>query len=989
MRKITSFFVLTSFVLSCIMPPQGFAQSLTAVGLMPQPGVQAPLSAAFMPAQLKGMVIHPNDPFKFDFIISRGDNPVVDAGQQDEYQKLIKYFLASLAIPDTDQWVNLSPYEQNRIIPDNFGMTEMGRDLLAQDYLLKQISATLTTPDPGLGKKFWDGVYEQAYQKFGTTDIPTDVINKVWVLPDSATIYEKDSTVYVIDMHLKVMMEKDYLASKQTMVDEATPDENEALKISQQVMRDVIIPAIEKEVNEGQNFAPVRQVYSGALLAAWYKRALKESILNKVYGDRSKVRGIDQDPAQNQEIYKQYVAAFQKGVFNMIKEDKDFYSQEIIPRKYFSGGFENAAQTFDKGQVTRVDLETAKASLQRVIPEGRSKGLSFGSLLVLVAVLLNPFNAKASDNPGAYPNAATIYHSPVVERQIPAGHVALISESSGVISRGDGGKSVVVNGSLSVAPAWVSTVMAALRNSNIAATFEAGKIRVATAPEADWNRITDLTAVTVPAFTAQAGTGAGQFTITYDGKNEAVLSGVSQEEMNRPGSAVNHLIEGLGVTLPGRFAAPGEYSVSDMPGDTKVSVGSDGLVTIKNVPNGFLRDISPRKGALTHAAIIYRSPLKEIAVDLKANEKLLIVASRGISAQKDGQPVVNLIVTVGSPNLIPTLMSRLQGMGIDNAKPVGEKEVAMTVTEAQSEEIAALKYTPEGSGITQPGANDQPVNTAVIGQTKLEGRQASPQAGISAGFVINSRMEFKPLMGNALLGDGTSSSVGGKDARGKYAVKDGKLPEIITILKAEGYAPTDVQNPVNFEKPGSGKFTVSDDGKALSFEGVPQSAIDMVTEAKIRSIEDLADFMSMGQELRTKMREQLQDLMEKAKAFRAASQEQKERSREAFREAHQRLLEGVQGGREKTREMREAQAERILEAVDRSQDKQPVGGIDLNTADMNLKIKRDGAGVPLPVSQQNLDNIRIDGLVPVILNIQPAANMPLFSDAGSSAPPSV
>ena len=55
------------------------------------------------------------------------------------------------------------------------------------------------------------------------------------------------------------------------------------------------------------------------------------------------------------------------------------------------------------------------------------------------------------------------------------------------------------------------------------------------------------------------------------------------------------------------------------------------------------------------------------------------------------------------------------------------------------------------------------------------------------------------------------------------------------------------------------------------------------------------------------------------------------------------------------------------------------GGIDFAQSNLDMQIKRDGAGVPLPISQQNLDNIRIDGLVPVILNIQPATNAPLFS----------
>jgi hypothetical protein len=56
------------------------------------------------------------------------------------------------------------------------------------------------------------------------------------------------------------------------------------------------------------------------------------------------------------------------------------------------------------------------------------------------------------------------------------------------------------------------------------------------------------------------------------------------------------------------------------------------------------------------------------------------------------------------------------------------------------------------------------------------------------------------------------------------------------------------------------------------------------------------------------------------------------------------------------------------------------GGIDFAQSNLDMQIRRDGAGVPLPVSQQNLDGIKIDGLVPVILDIKPAASMPLFAN---------
>ncbi|MEI6438086.1 MAG: hypothetical protein WCO69_04995 [Candidatus Omnitrophota bacterium] len=360
MRKITAFIVLLSFIISCVMPPQGFAQAVSAMGLMVQPGASVTLTPSFTPAHLRGMVIDTKDPFKFDFIIRRGDDQMSDAQKQDEYQRLIKYFLAALATPDQDQWVNLSPFEKDRILPDNFGLTVMGRDLLAQDYLLKQLASSLTNPDTELGKKFWEQVYKAAYEKFGTTDIPTDTLSKVWIIPDKAVVYEQGNAMYVTESRLKVMTDSDYSAMKQTNLGEdAAKDLDIKAQISNQVMREVIIPAIEKEVNEGKSFAPVRQVYSGMLLATWYKMALKESILNKVYGDRSKVKGVDQDPKTNQAIYEQYLSAFKKGVVNMIREDVDQFSQEVIPRKYFSGGLRG----FDKAEITRTSNKTALKAL--------------------------------------------------------------------------------------------------------------------------------------------------------------------------------------------------------------------------------------------------------------------------------------------------------------------------------------------------------------------------------------------------------------------------------------------------------------------------------------------------------------------------------------------------------------------------------------------------------------------------------------------------
>jgi len=78
--------------------------------------------------------------------------------------------------------------------------------------MLKQITASLIYPEGETGKKFWKHIYEQAAQKFGTTNIPVNTFNKVWIVPDKAVVYDMGDSALIGDTHLKVMLEEDYLA---------------------------------------------------------------------------------------------------------------------------------------------------------------------------------------------------------------------------------------------------------------------------------------------------------------------------------------------------------------------------------------------------------------------------------------------------------------------------------------------------------------------------------------------------------------------------------------------------------------------------------------------------------------------------------------------------------------------------------------------------------------------------------------------------------
>jgi len=68
-----------------------------------------------------------------------------------------------------------------------------------------------------------------------------------------------------------------------------------------------------------------------------------------------------------------------------------------------------------------------------------------------------------------------------------------------------------------------------------------------------------------------------------------------------------------------------------------------------------------------------------------------------------------------------------------------------------------------------------------------------------------------------------------------------------------------------------------------------------------------------------------------------------------------------------------------LDFVGEKNKKVEVGGIDLNPGLMDLQIKRDRNGMPLPLLQQQLIlDMKIDGLVPVIINVTPVLSLPML-----------
>lgn len=386
-KKCCSILMSVMLVLGSILPVS--AQSV----VLPQTTDMMSLSLAYTPCLLRGIKLDKTNPFQMSFIVDPADSGLSDEALSAQTQTLVRYFLASLTIPEKDMWVNLSPYENNRIIEEHFGQTQMGRDLLALDYVLKQLTSSLMHPETDLGKKFWGEIYRRSFEQYGTTDIPIDVFNKVWITPKHALVYEdqineeRHMTALIHQATLKVMLESDYLASLQEKkVDDLKDIDATNKQMAQDVIRSVILPVLEQEVNEGRHFSVLRQIYHSLLLATWFKKRLstaeiktpsdgiiKAHPLSVMFMDQQKTQGVDiQNPEnEKQYIYDQYLKAFKQGAYDLIKEEMDVYSQEMIPRKYFSGG---------------AVLETSTTTDYAQMPEGIGHTLKKGLLIASVAL---------------------------------------------------------------------------------------------------------------------------------------------------------------------------------------------------------------------------------------------------------------------------------------------------------------------------------------------------------------------------------------------------------------------------------------------------------------------------------------------------------------------------------------------------------------------------------------------------------------------------
>jgi len=264
---------------------------------------------------------------------------------QEETKTLLNYFLVGLTLNNESFWVNLRPDAEDQIIDSYLVQTDVGRIMLEADLQLKKDTAKFTSPETPEGKEYWNRLYKKAEELFGYDNVSIPTLTRPWIVPGEIIIHETDSSAYVYKATLKVMLEQDYL--KDSSVYNFKDARSKALNdYSSELIRELIIPKLTKEVNSSKRYANIRQVYYSLILSRWFKNKFADkkglspqgtvpNFIDRI--NTLNLTGLTSKEAWSKTTYfKEYQKSFQQGEYN-IKEPVYTPTGQVI-RSYFSGG---------------------------------------------------------------------------------------------------------------------------------------------------------------------------------------------------------------------------------------------------------------------------------------------------------------------------------------------------------------------------------------------------------------------------------------------------------------------------------------------------------------------------------------------------------------------------------------------------------------------------------------------------------------------------
>jgi hypothetical protein len=267
---------------------------------------------------------------------------VIDA--EKAARKCVEYLFTCLTLPNDRFWVDLKPGEPGSVSDSLLSRTDFGKILLAADLRLKKDTSALTNPKTPTGKIYWERLYRKAGE-LGITG-PLPACNRVWVVPGDVSTDERSDGITIANSGLRVFVKPDGMP--------ASPDQRmvQLQEYAGAQMQELIVPTLEKKVNESYAYWELRQVFRVLVLARWYKQAAGQTEL-----PAENLTALDTDYAYGvNDIYNDYLDSLKKGEYSVSEtSNKLDVFLHLITRHYASGGIDF------RGEVNRQRADARRA----------------------------------------------------------------------------------------------------------------------------------------------------------------------------------------------------------------------------------------------------------------------------------------------------------------------------------------------------------------------------------------------------------------------------------------------------------------------------------------------------------------------------------------------------------------------------------------------------------------------------------------------------
>ncbi len=364
---------------------------------------------------------------KLNYISVRGDpsgekdfNFVLKAKRANKDEKAVdlenatalsaKAFLTGLAVHNSKLWVNLNPWEPDRIVDEDLSHTDVGRIMLEADLQMKKDFCRYEDPcNSTTGVQHWKILESKRFELVkrcmerypgeikDARNVLFSAVTRHWIIPDALNAYGDGKEIYIDDATLTIrsdpvsehaeyrIVNQDARYISRECQEYLNQSSKEYSRYAMEVEEKNILPLVVQNINKNDRYSDLRQIYVSLGLAQYYKdhRKPDTNLFSDIIRSHN-LTGVMVVTSWNPEIiWNSYVQSFSGGEYKCWQNEtstnsyEDDYGRKITETKtdcryYQEGGvdFTNISSYINiAGELETEKKETLRKAIYTLYAE--------------------------------------------------------------------------------------------------------------------------------------------------------------------------------------------------------------------------------------------------------------------------------------------------------------------------------------------------------------------------------------------------------------------------------------------------------------------------------------------------------------------------------------------------------------------------------------------------------------------------------------------